>query len=388
VRHLRVDLRNGAYIAAVAEASEPTIDRPKTSTRDRDSLRRGLQRWLHAHHEAGDRATIVEFDAPSTNGMSSETILVTVDGAATAGRERLVVRLSPDTAAVPVFPVYDLEKQFRVMQLVGERTDVPVPTMRWYEPSGEWLGAPFLVMDHVDGRVPPDMMPYVFGSWLTEATPAERGSLQRATIETLARLHALPVGPHTEFLHYDVPGDSPLRRHVEDQRRFYEWVVADGVRSPLIERTFGWLDEHWPVEGETVISWGDSRIGNILYRGFDPVAVLDWEMVGLATREVDLAWLVSMHRSFQEIAQRAGVPGLPDFLRRADVAATYHELTGHEPVDMQWYETYAALRFAIIMFRITRRAVHFGEATMPADPDDAISHRALLERMLAGTHVP
>jgi hypothetical protein len=32
--------------------------------------------------------------------------------------------------------------------------------------------------------------------------------------------------------------------------------------------------------------------------------------------------------------------------------------------------------------------VHFGEAEMPADPDDSISHRALLERMLDGTYLP
>jgi aminoglycoside phosphotransferase (APT) family kinase protein len=380
-------MKAGTYIAAVPDEAQPSIERPKTSTRDRAALRHGLERWLQRNHPAGDAATIVEFDAPSTNGMSSETILVTVSSAADDA-ERLVVRLSPDPAAVPVFPVYDLDKQFRIMQLVGAHSHVPVPTMRWYEPSAEWLGSAFLVMDHVDGRVPPDMMPYVFGSWLTESTPAERAQLQRATIATLADLHAMPVGPHTEFLEYDVPGDSPLRRHVEDQRRFYEWVAADGVRSPLIERTFQWLDDHWPVEGETVVSWGDSRIGNILYRDFRPVAVLDWEMVGLATREVDLAWLVCLHRSFQEIAERVGVPGLPDFLRRADVVAHYHELTGHEPVDMHWYETYAALRFAIIMFRINRRAVHFGEAQAPADPDDAISHRGLLERLLDGTHVP
>ena len=332
---------------------------------------------------------IVDFDAPSTNGMSSETILLTIEwDDHGAERERLVVRLSPDAAAVPVFPTYDLEKQFRVMQLVAERSAVPVPTMRWYEPSDEWLGSPFLVMGHIDGQVPPDMMPYVFGSWLTQATPAERTALQNASVRVLADLHAIPIGEHCAFLEYDVEGATPLRRHVEDQRRFYDWVAADGVRSPLVERSFVWLEEHWPTEGETVISWGDSRIGNIMYQDFHPVAVLDWEMVGVAPREVDLAWLVCLHRGFQEIAERVGVPGLPDFLRRSDVTATYRDLTGYEPADMDWYETYAALRFAIILFRISRRAVHFGEAETPADPDDAISHRAMLERMLAGTYVP
>ncbi|MEO8693357.1 MAG: phosphotransferase family protein [Acidimicrobiales bacterium] len=373
----------------MADESEMSIERPKTSTRDRATLRTGLQSWLQQTHPAGTAVTIAEFDAPSTNGMSSETILVTVEWHdQSPQRERLVVRLSPDSAAVPVFPTYDLEKQFRVMQLVGERSRVPVPTMRWYEPSDEWLGSPFLVMGHVDGQVPPDMMPYVFGSWLTQASPAERAALQQATIEVIADLHAIPIGDHCTFLEYDVDGATPLRRHVEDQRRFYDWVAADGVRSPLIERSFRWLDEHWPAESEAVISWGDSRIGNILYRDFLPVAVLDWEMVGIAPREVDLAWLICLHRSFQEIAERVGVPGLPDFLRRTDVDVAYRALTGYEPADMDWYEAYAALRFAIIMFRITRRSAHFGETEMPADPDDAISHRALLERMLDGTYVP
>ena len=373
----------------MADEPEISIERPKTSTRDRAALRTGLESWLQQTHPAGSGATIIDFDAPSTNGMSSETILVTVEwDDRGARRERLVVRLSPDAAAVPVFPTYDLEKQFRVMQLVGERSAVPVPSMRWYEASDEWLGSPFLVMGHIDGQVPPDMMPYVFGSWLTEATPAELNALQHATVGVLADLHAIPIGAHCTFLEFDVDGTTPLRRHVEDQRRFYDWVAADGVRSPLIERTFRWLDEHWPAEGDAVISWGDSRIGNILYRDFRPVAVLDWEMVGLAPREVDIAWLVCLHRSFQEIAERVGFPGLPDFLRRADVTAAYRQLTGYEPTEMAWYEAYAALRFAIIMFRITRRAVHFGEAEMPADPDAAISHRALLERMLDGTYLP
>ena len=103
-----------------------TGERPITSTRDRDDLRDRLQAWLRAKHHAGTAATIGEFDPPTGNGMSSETILF--DRRYRTGRawqrERLVVRLTPDADAVPVFPTYDLEKQFRVMQLVGERSNV------------------------------------------------------------------------------------------------------------------------------------------------------------------------------------------------------------------------------------------------------------------------
>ena len=45
---------------------------------------------------------------------------------------------------------------------------------------------------------------------------------------------------------------------------------------------------------------------------------------------------------------------------------------------------YAALRHAIVMSRVARRQVLFGEIAMPDDPDDMIMHRPTLEQMLDG----
>ena len=137
-----------------------------------------------------------------------------------------------------------------------------------------------------------------------------------------------------------------------------------------------------------MISWGDSRIGNVLYEGFEPAALLDWEMAGLAPREVDLGWLCFMHRFFQEIAESVDLPGLPDFLRLGDAAACYERASGHTPRDLLWYFTYAALRHGIIMARIHRRSVHFGQAAWDDDPDAVIPHRPILERLLAGSWSP
>ena len=54
------------------------------------------------------------------------------------------------------------------------------------------------------------------------------------------------------------------------------------------------------------------------------------------------------------------------------------------PRDLDFYVMYAALRHAVIMARIQRRAIHFGEAVMPEDPDDLITFRLLLEELMAG----
>jgi aminoglycoside phosphotransferase (APT) family kinase protein len=132
---------------------------------------------------------------------------------------------------------------------------------------------------------------------------ADRG-IGRATGRAAARdsggarkaVHDRRTGGAVRFLRGD-RGDSSsdgndggdtshLRRHLAGQQAYYEWVAA-GLRLPLVERMFTWLDERWPAdEGPTVLSWGDARIGNIMYRDFEVVGVLDWEMDGLSPSSV------------------------------------------------------------------------------------------------------
>lgn len=392
--------------AASDSTPEPSTAaaRPESSRRDPEATRVDLQRWLAATMPEVADPEILGVTVPESNGMSSETVLI--DARWTDGGERiergLVARIAPDDSAVPVFPTYDLECQFRVMSLVRELSDVPVPEVLWLEPDPAAIGAPFFVMARARGDVPPDVLPYDFGdNWLYDATPEEQRRLEQSTVDAIARLHAiedpttrfafLPGGAQaapTRSARASDQGDvSPLRRHVADQWAYYEWVSRDGNRSPLIEACFAWLDEHWPDdEGPTVLSWGDARIGNVMYQDFEPAAVLDWEMAALATREVDLAWLIFIHRFFEEIATTMGLPGMPHFLRRDDIAGLYESMTGHTPRDLDFYTLYAALRHGIVMSQVQRRAIAFGEAETPEDVDDLIMHRATLEAMLAGTY--
>src|SRR5580692_7837837 len=235
------------------------VDRPQTSTRDYEVLRSQLEAWLQ---ERLPGAKISELTVPSSNGMSSETVLFDVDVPGEVTRN-LVARIAPDLAAEPVFQRYDMELQFRTMQMVQEHTDVPVPLVHWLETDANAIGAPFFVMERIDGIVPPDVMPYTFGdNWFFDASLEQQEFLEHRAIEVLAALHELtPEGPAGFLV---PPGDerSALRRHVSDQRDYYEWVAADGTRSPLIELGFDWLEENWPVhEGDPVFSWGTHGSG-------------------------------------------------------------------------------------------------------------------------------
>jgi aminoglycoside phosphotransferase (APT) family kinase protein len=366
----------------------PEVLEMARSSRDHGELRSRLEAWLGTRL-AGARVTALEGTAAT--GMSSETLLVsaawTEDGA--ERHERLVARLAPDAADVPVFPRYDLDRQFAVISAVGELSDVPVPPVWWCETDPGPLGTPFFVMGHVDGRVPPDVMPYTFGdNWLHDADPADQRHLQDTTVHVLAGLHAIDRPEERfGFLAPDAPGDTVLARRVGVARAWYEWAAADGFRSPLVEATFGWLDDHLPADpGPTVLSWGDSRIGNVLYDGFAPAAVLDWEMATIGPRELDLGWLIYAHRIFDDIAAMMGLPGMTHFMQADDVAATYEAATGHTPRDLAFYGTLAAVQYAIVFLRTGARSVHFGDVEAPAEVDDLLHNREPLERMLAGSY--
>ncbi|WP_067477820.1 phosphotransferase family protein [Nocardia amamiensis] len=358
------------------------------SERDLDTLAENLAHWLRAKTGADHLPRVCGLSRPQSGGMSSTSILFDAEWS-TAGRSErgsFVARMAPEAGSFPVFQTYDLATQYQVMAGVAAATDVPVPELCWLENDDKPLGTPFFVMRRVDGRVPADNPPYVFVGWLFDASPAERLQLTHNTVEVIAKIHDIP-DPAARFPMLNGPGQS-LRRHVAAQHAWYRWALADdGFAIPLIERSFAWLDEHWPAApGPDVLSWGDARPGNIIYRGFDPVAVLDWEMAALGPRELDLAWVIFIHRFFQDLATRFGQPGLPDFLRRDDVVAKYQALTGYPVRDLDFHLVYAALRHAIVMARVKRRMIHFGEDTDTPDRDDYIMHRAGLEALLDGTY--
>lgn len=360
----------------------------RRTTRDHAEVRARLEAWLDAHQPG---AHVSELVVPSS-GMSSETLLFDAtwdDADAPDGRAggSFVTRLEPAAEAVPVFPTYDLGLQHRVIGLVAEHTDAPVPTVRWVETDPAVLGGAFFVMDRVDGVVPPDVLPYTMEGFVLELSDAERQRMQDTTVDALAEIHRVPVGEATAFLEYDQPGDTALRRHVNHWRAYDDWV-REGRAIPVLDDALTWLEANWPTaadEREPVVSWGDARIGNVMYgEDWSPVAVLDWEMAGIAPREVDLGWMAFLHTFFQDVTTVLELPGLPDMLRLEDLAARYAERSGVEPVDLAWFEVYAAYRHGVVMVRVRDRQQHFGEVEPVDDPDELVMHHARL-RQLIGT---
>jgi aminoglycoside phosphotransferase (APT) family kinase protein len=263
-----------------------------------------------------------------------------------------------------------------------------VPNVGLFEPTGEVLGTPFFLMDRIDGVVPPDVPPYNWGdNWLADASPEDQRRLQDNTVKAIAGLHAIPDAAQT-FAFLDraaYPGATPLARNLAWVRAWYEWAIPDLGPSPIAEKALAWLEANIPDQGgaDTVLCWGDSRIGNVIYQDFAPVGVLDWEMAAIGPREMDVSWVAFAHLVFESITAVFEMPGMPHLLREEDLKATYAEVTGVELGDLTWFHLYNAVQWCVVFMRTGARSIHFGEVERPEDIETLFHHKPLMERLLA-----
>jgi len=360
---------------------------PLPSSRDPEALRSSLGKWLS--HEIGGPVTVGPLGVPDGAGYSSETYLFDADWDGT--RHGLVCRMAPEAADMPVFPSYDLALQVRAMSVVRRQAPaVPVPKVLWHETDPSHLGDEFYVMERVAGRGAPDNPPYVFGSWVTEATPQQRRIVQDHCADLMAGIHAIKVDSATrEILTRPRWGDTPLDQHLNHQRWYYDWARGD-LSFPLIETALVWLDANRPPDDPVGVNWGDARIGNILFDtegDLHPIAVVDWEMACLGAPEADVTWQLMLHHFFLDIADVMGMGNpCPGFFDGPEFVGRYEATSGRKLQNLEWYYVFAHLRFAIITLRTSRRAIATGDMAPSDDPQDLINNRRILEAALSGSN--
>ena len=358
------------------------------TTRDVQELRVNFTNWLKHILPKGAAPEVGPVTSPEATGMSSETLFFEAKWQQNGQprQENLVARMAPEETAFPVFPQYDLELQYRCLKLMQEHTQVPVPPVYWYEPDSSHTGSAFFITGKVEGDVPPDMMPYTMQGWVLELSADQRAKLQRNALKTLAEIHSLDTSnPALDFLNRPQYGQGAIEQHLTYQQFYYDWAKGQD-RYPVIEDAFDWLKENRPPEPQTAtITWGDSRIGNMIFKDLTPVAVLDWEMAALGPPEVDLAWFFQMHTFFANMAERYGLLGIPGFQRRPDVMATYEEFSGRKLANFKFWEVFAQLRYAIVSIRTSERAIQMGQMDATDTLEERIMNADLLRSACDGS---
>jgi len=330
---------------------------PTPWERDLDDTRSKLTGWLATVMPDATDIAVSNLAAPSASGFSNETLLFDLawKEGGEARQRALVIRIQP--TGFQVFPRYDLALQFRTMQLLAP-TNVPVPEMVWLEADAtDLFGAPFYVMGQVRGRVPPDNPPYHQAGWLTEATPAEREAIWLGGFEAMAKIHRLDyraIG--FGFLEAPELGATGLDEQIARYESYLEWA-ARGRTQPTTEAALDWVKANRPRDEPRRLVWGDARIGNIIFDGTTPAAVIDWEMVCTGSPEMDVGWAIFLDRHHSEGINTPRLEGFPSY---EDTIAHYEKHSGHTVKNLHYYQVFAGFRFAVIMIRIAQQLVAYG----------------------------
>jgi aminoglycoside phosphotransferase (APT) family kinase protein len=350
------------------------------NTTDPEQAATALQSAIADNVEGARDVRVTGVEIPASSGLSNETVLFDAawtDGGGAARAERLVARVQPSGPAV--FPRYDLAHEFAVMRALDAHTDVPVPAMRLHVGDPGVLGAPFIVMGRVDGRVPADDPPFTATGWVTELSAAEQAALAENAAAALAQVHRVDL---------DAVGLGALRDHPESGldgqlafwRETFAWA-AEGDANPTVEAALEWVAASRPVDdGPTVLSWGDARVGNMIFAAdLSVAAVLDWEMACAGPPGLDVGWWLFMSRYYTE---GIGAPAPPGFPERDAFVARYEEATGTTLGDLHFYEVLAATRLSILMHRAGNLMI--GAGLLPAGAPMKTSNPAsqLLAKLL------
>ncbi|MEU0404421.1 phosphotransferase family protein [Streptomyces sp. NPDC006197] len=254
------------------------------------------------------------------------------------GTGRWVVRRPPLGHVLAT--AHDMRREHRVISALGA-TDVPVPGTVLFCEDESVLGAPFYVMDFVDGT------PYRSAHELAALGAERTRAAVLGLVDTLVDLHA--VDPEAVGLGDFGRPDGFLDRQL---RRWGKQLDASrGRELPGIDELHAALGRALPASPPPTVIHGDYRLDNVLVGEDDRIrAVLDWEMSTLGDPLTDLGLLVMYSTPLDlpgsPISTTATAPGHPSV---AELVERYAARSGRDTSGLAWYTAFAWFKLAVIL---------------------------------------
>jgi len=249
-----------------------------------------------------------------------------------AGRRRYVVKAVPP-AERPVGR-NDMLRQARVLQALAGSA-VPVPEVAVVDESPPaWFAMEFVSGDAIEPVLDElDLSPLLARARMIEAA------------RVLRRLHNLDVSS----LRLDTPLVRDATAELEQWSRTMRAVPAE--LRPGSQKLLRRLAEAVPGDLPPVLVHGDFRLGNVMFRDEQPVALVDWEIWSVGDPRIDLGWflLFADHRNFPALGR--AVPGLPTEQELLDAYCD-----GGPPLAaLTWFQALSRMKMAAIMGHNLRR---------------------------------
>jgi aminoglycoside phosphotransferase (APT) family kinase protein len=236
---------------------------------------------------------------------------------------------------------HDMGREHRIIAALAP-TDVPVAPVVGLCTDESVNGAPFYVMEFVEGLVARDAR--AAGTLTVEA----RGRAGEQLADVLARIHA--VDP-------DAVGLGDLGRkegYVERQltRWHGQWEKSKTRELPVVDEVHAALAARVPEQGPAAIVHGDYRLDNCLLSPDGSIAaVLDWELCTLGDPLADVGLLL-VYWTDRDDAHPALLDApttLEGFPTRAEVSRRYAEASGRDVGDVDYFVALGYWKLACIL---------------------------------------
>src|SRR5713101_1735903 len=257
---------------------------------------------------------------PIPEGHSGFTYFVKVED--NDGATRYVLRLPPPGARI-AGPA-DVVRQGRIMASLNH-AGLPTPAIPLMSSDPIIDGRPFILMEAVEG------------TRIEKAGKEQRPlDISASAVDVLKRLQGVPLAQT------GIGDEEPVTLQAEMMR--WAWLMqrAPEELTTRAGELGGLLARHVPEARAPTLVHGDYHYGNMLFRGAEVVAVLDWEIAEIGQPLIDLGCLciVSVRRQY---------PGAPNPGGAIDVGVEdLYRLYGADPAEMRWYLALSLYKYASI----------------------------------------
>jgi aminoglycoside phosphotransferase (APT) family kinase protein len=247
---------------------------------------------------------------------------------------------------------HDVLREARLLRAL-EPTAVRTPKILAVCDDEQVIGAPFYVMELVEGEVITDSVPPALDD------DGQRRRIADELIDGLVELH----GAGWERLGLD--GFGKPTGYLERQlRRFGGLWEHNRTRDlPEVAQVGTWLAEHLPQSPPATIVHGDYRLGNTIYGPAAPAhlaAILDWEMATIGDPLADVGYLMVHWVQPDDDADSftlQSVTRQPGFPTRAELIDRYQARSGRTVGQLDWYVTLALWKAVVFMEGNYKRAI-------------------------------
>ena len=237
---------------------------------------------------------------------------------------------------------HDMGREHRVKAALAP-TAVPVPHLAGFCEDESVNGAPFYVMDFVEGPILRSQKEVE-----DHFSEPERRPIGERVVDTLVEIHAVDV---------DAVGLGDLGRkedYVARQLHRWQgqWRKSKTRELPVVDEVHDRLVARIPDQGPATIVHGDYRLDNmILTDSGEVAAVLDWELCTLGDPLADVGLLyVYWSQPGDQLTPLIQPPTLaPGFPPRDELMGRYADRSGRDLGQLDFYVALARWKLAIIL---------------------------------------